>query len=71
MKAIIQSGYGPPSGVLALEEVGKPAPKEDEVLIKVQAASVTFGDLAAVPNLALLPCRGSRQKEKSSPGKKC
>ena len=47
MKAMMYTQYGPPD-VLKLEEVAKPVPKEDEVLIKVQAASVTFGDLAAV-----------------------
>jgi NADPH:quinone reductase-like Zn-dependent oxidoreductase len=47
MKAMVYTRYGPPKD-LNLEEVEKPAPKDDEVLIKVQAASVTFGDLAAV-----------------------
>ena len=48
MKAIIQTGYGEPSEVLELKEVQKPAPASNEVLIKVHAASITFGDLAAV-----------------------
>ena len=39
--------YGPPD-VLKLEEAAKPAPKNGEVLIKVQASSVTFGDLAVL-----------------------
>ncbi len=47
MKAMRYTQYGEPD-VLKLEEVAKPIPKEKEVLIKVQAASITFGDLAGV-----------------------
>lgn len=43
MKAIIQEKYGS-SDVLELKEVDTPVPKEDEVLIKVYAASVNAGD---------------------------
>ena len=39
MKAIVYHNYGSPD-VLNLEEVDKPIPKDDEVLIKVRAASV-------------------------------
>ena len=47
MKAMMYTKYGS-LDVLKLVDVEKPVPKDDEVLIKVQAASVTFGDLAAV-----------------------
>ena len=48
MKAVVYTKYGPPADVLNLKEVEKPVPKAGEVLVKVQAASITFGDLAAV-----------------------
>jgi len=39
MKAIVYHEYGPPD-VLKCEDIQKPAPKENEILIKVRAASV-------------------------------
>jgi NADPH:quinone reductase-like Zn-dependent oxidoreductase len=43
MKAIVYTKYGPPE-VLQLIEVAKPTPRDDEVLIKVQAISVNRSD---------------------------
>src|SRR5437879_4778748 len=43
MKAIMHTQYGPP-GLLRFEEVDKPIPKDDEVLIAIYATTVSTGD---------------------------
>src|SRR5437763_1002498 len=43
MKAIVHTHYGSPD-ILQLKEVARPTPKEDEVLVKVNAASVNAAD---------------------------
>lgn len=44
MKAVVASGYGNPE-VLSIQEVPKPVIKNNEILIKVSAASLNSGDV--------------------------
>src|SRR5213080_3104920 len=44
MKAIKYCEYGPPDDVLKLQEVEKPIPNDDQILVRVRAVSLRFFD---------------------------
>jgi NADPH:quinone reductase-like Zn-dependent oxidoreductase len=69
MKAILCTTSGPPA-VLQLREIEKPMPRENEVLIRVHAATATIGDviLRKLPPVFFLPLQLFGMKRKRIPG---
>jgi NADPH:quinone reductase-like Zn-dependent oxidoreductase len=73
MRAIVQHAYGTdPDAVLRLGEVTRPAPRGDEVLVEVSAASVDRGTwhlMAGRPQLMRLMGFGLRRPKALNPGR--
>jgi len=70
MKAIICTKYGLPD-VLKLEEIQKPTPGDDEVLVEIHAASVTYSSVMGVtgePFLGRLTGMGLLKPKQKIPG---
>src|SRR3712207_5315070 len=66
MKAMVSMKYGPPD-VLELTEVERPTPKDDEVLLKVHAASANPADwhlMRGKPYIARLQLGLRKPKER-------
>jgi len=69
MKAIVCTKYGPPD-VLQLQVIEKPMPRENEVLVRVDTATATIGDviLRKLNPLFFLPLQLFGMKRKRIPG---
>ena len=69
MRAVVHDRYGPPE-VLRLEDVERPIPKDDEVLVRVHATTVTRSDCGlrgADPFFSRI-FTGLRRPKRRSPG---
>jgi NADPH:quinone reductase-like Zn-dependent oxidoreductase len=70
MKAIVQDRYGPPEA-LALREIDRPAVRDDEVLVRVRAASVhpdVWHVVQGRPSVLRLMGAGLRRPKRRVPG---
>ena len=69
MRAVVHDNYGPPD-VLRLEDVERPVPKDDEVLVKVHATTVTRTDcgLRAADPFFARALTGLRRPKRRTPG---
>src|SRR5437764_10090441 len=65
MKAVRYCEYGSPD-VLKIQEVEKPVPNENELLIKVRAASLNFIDIALVRGPWILRLLSGLRKPKNT-----
>jgi NADPH:quinone reductase-like Zn-dependent oxidoreductase len=71
MKAIVQDKYGSPDDVLQLREIDKPLVKDDEVLVRVRAASVhpdVWHVVSGLPYVLRLMGAGLLKPKNSIPG---
>jgi len=58
MKAVVYTRYGPPE-LLRLTDVQTPAPKDNEVLVKVHAVSLNASDWEALRANRCIPASGA------------
>jgi NADPH:quinone reductase-like Zn-dependent oxidoreductase len=66
MRAAIRERYGPPAQVVELREIEKPTPADDEVLVRVRAASVNIADwygIAGRPRIGRFAMGALKPKE--------
>ena len=70
MKAVVHTEYGSPD-VLKFEDVQKPAPGDDEVLIKIHAAAITAGDVIVLKGEPFVTrfATGLQKPKNTIPGK--
>ena len=70
MKAIVQGKFGPPEDVLEVKEIDRPVVEEDEVLVRVHAASIHIGDYYTVAGLpyVMRPMFASMRAKNRVPG---
>jgi NADPH:quinone reductase-like Zn-dependent oxidoreductase len=71
MRAVVHEEYGPPSEILAVREIDRPAIADDEVLVRVHAAGVDQGVwhlVAGMPHLIRLMGVGLRRPKYGVPG---
>lgn len=73
MKSIVQDGYGSaPEDVLRLAEIDRPAICDDEILVRVRAASVDRGTwhlMSGLPKLMRIMDFGFRRPKQLNPGR--
>jgi NADPH:quinone reductase-like Zn-dependent oxidoreductase len=67
MKAIVQDGYGAPEQVLKLAEVDRPSAGDDDVLVRVRAASVNTPDWITVTGVPYILRLKSGLRKPSTP----
>jgi NADPH:quinone reductase-like Zn-dependent oxidoreductase len=67
MKAIVCDRYGPPD-VLRLEEVERPTPRDDQVLVKVLASSLNAADFEILGGAAFARISGPFRPRNRIPG---